>query len=85
MIRGGVLKVIKGEGIYVGFGNLTWMKGDFTKQQIINYWHSQGFAEAEDLQYVCSDKCLEVTRDLPESGFFKGTGTLYEEIYNIPF
>ncbi|MBH8564715.1 hypothetical protein I8748_21440 [Nostoc sp. CENA67] len=85
MIRGGVLTVIKGEGIYVDFSRILWFKSPQQRQEIIKYWHSQGFAEPERLQYIYSDNCLEVERDLPEYGFFKGTGTLDEQIYNIPF
>ncbi|MEH1992352.1 hypothetical protein [Nostoc sp.] len=84
-MRGGILRVVKGEGIYVDFGDLVWMKSHYETQKIIDYWHSQGFAESELLQYIVSDDCLEVIRDLPKSGFYKGTGTLEEEVYNIPF
>lgn len=84
-MRGGILRVVRGKGIYVDFGALVWMKSPIEAQTMTDYWHSQGFAEAELLQYVVSDGCLEVTRDLPEYGFYKGTGTLEEEVYRLPF
>ncbi|OCQ98975.1 hypothetical protein BCD64_23335 [Nostoc sp. MBR 210] len=85
MIRGGVLTVIKGEGILVDLSRILWFKPPQIRQELIDYWKSQGFAEAETLQYTYSDNCLEVKRDLPEYGFLKGTGTLDEQVYNIPF
>lgn len=85
MIRGGVLRVEKGEGIYVDFSCILWFKPPQIQQEIINYWHSQGYAEPETLQYIYSDNCLEVKRDLPEYGFLKGTDTLNELVYYLPF
>ncbi|MEH1790582.1 MAG: hypothetical protein V7L23_34725 [Nostoc sp.] len=86
IMRGGILRVVRGEEIYVDFGDLVWMKSHYETERITDYWHSQGFAEAELLQYIFFDGgCLEVVRDLPESGFYKGTGTLEEEVYNLPF
>lgn len=83
--RGGVLKVIRGIGIFVDFGSILWFKSPTEQQKIVEYWHSQGFAEPELVAYKISDGCIEVTRDLPEFGFLKGSGTLDEQIYNIPF
>ncbi|BAY08603.1 hypothetical protein [Calothrix sp. NIES-2098] len=84
-MRGGILKVIRGQGIYVSFSAVTWVESHEKKQRIIDYWHSQGFAEAENLPYEFIDGYLNVTKDLPEFGFHKGSGTLDEQIYNIPF
>lgn len=85
MIRGGVLTVIKGEGIYVDLSGVLWFKPPEIRQELIDYWTSQGYVEAKNLPYEYCDNCLTVTRDLPDYGFLKGTGTLDEQIYNIPF
>lgn len=87
----GILRIIKDDygegyyGIYVNLSHLCQMKSKESCRKILDYWHSQGFAEAEDLPYQFIDGYLIVTQDLHGYGFLKGSGTLDEEVYNIPF
>jgi hypothetical protein len=84
---GGILRVKTEDkkGIYVDFSSVLWFKPPVKQQEIIDYWHSQGFAEAEEIAYTFIDGYLVVTKDLPEIGFMKESGTLDEQIYLIPF
>ncbi|MBR8832700.1 MAG: hypothetical protein DSM106950_01315 [Stigonema ocellatum SAG 48.90 = DSM 106950] len=79
-----ILKVKPG-CLTVSFEHLLQWKPHNVQKEIVNYWHSQGYAEAELIPYVREEGYLEVTRELPDSGFLIGTGTLDQEVYEIPF
>lgn len=84
MIKGGILNCSE-KGVEVDFSRILWFKSYCEQKKILQFWHEEGYAEAEDLPYFYMKGCLMVTRDLPSHGFAKGSNTLCQEIYNLPF
>lgn len=81
--RGGVLNVRPGY-IKVDFGAVLWFKYHGQAQEIKSFWHSQGYAEAEEIPYERTQEGLIVQRNLEFFGWAVA-GDVCREIYELPF
>jgi hypothetical protein len=81
--RGRVL-IVSPQCIKVDFGAVLRFNYRGQAKEIITFWHSQGYAEAEPMPYQLTQEGLIVERNLELFGWAVA-GDVVREIYELPF